>query len=762
MEFKMRTLVSLLVLFIFTVLLSTQAFAAKKPYIVYLGAHSSNTTDEVAVNSHHELLGSILKSKEKAKDAIYYSYTKEINGFAANMDEHEANELSMHPSVVSVFPSQTLKLHTTHTWQFLGLERGDSSEIPDSSLWKKARFGEDVIIGTIDTGVWPESKSFRDDGMGPIPSRWKGICDNGSDETFNCNKKLIGARYFYKGYLARSQNFSGDIIKSPRDNIGHGSHTLSTAAGAFVTNASYFGYANGTAKGGSPRARVAAYKVCYTNGCDESDVLAAFEKAIHDRVDVLSLSLGGMQRGYFEDSLAIGAFHAVMKGITVVCSAGNDGPFPGSVTNVAPWILTVGASTVDREFPSFLLYNRTRVMGASYSDSCLDQKLYPMINSVDAHAKNATKNDARYCLVGTLDPKKVKGKIVVCLIGENDRIQKGLVVKNAGGAGMVLTNDVLYGDEPIPDPHFLPAINIGYSDADKLYSYLNSTKYPKGYISCGKTSLGKKIAPVIAEFSSLGPNIINQEIIKPDITAPGVDILAAYPEVANPTEEQSNTRRTSYALLSGTSMSCPHVAGLVGLLKTLNPDWSPAMIKSAIMTTATTLNNRMQSITDSSSETATPFSYGSGHVKSSSLTDPGLVYDITPKDYFNFLCSFGYNKTVMNLFTDEYSCPSKPMKFEDLNYPSISIPLLNSTITVTRTVTNVGPPGKYKAIVSDPKGASVTVEPSELEFEKFGEEKSFEVSMEVNADEPFSGFSFGKLEWTDGIRHVRSPLVVYI
>lgn len=175
-------------------------------------------------------------------------------------------------------------------------------------------------------------------------------------------RKLIGARYFYKGYLAHSQNFSGDIIKSPRDNIGHGSHTLSTAAGAFVTNASYFGYANGTAKGGSPRARVAAYKVCYMNGCDESDVLAAFDKAIHDRVDVLSLSLGGMQRDYFEDSLAIGAFHAVLKGIPVVCSAGNDGPFPGSVTNVAPWILTVGASTVDREFPSYLLYNRTRVM----------------------------------------------------------------------------------------------------------------------------------------------------------------------------------------------------------------------------------------------------------------------------------------------------------------------------------------------------------------------------------------------------------------
>ncbi|KAM0936540.1 putative tripeptidyl-peptidase II [Dioscorea sansibarensis] len=167
-------------------------------------------------------------------------------------------------------------------------------------------------------------------------------------------------------------------------------------AGAFVSNVSYFGYANGTAQGGSPRARVATYKACWMNGCDESDILAAFDKAIHDRVDVLSLSLGGMPWMYFEDSLAIGSFHAVMKGITVVCSAGNDGPFPGTVTNVAPWILTVGASTVDREFPS------------------------------------------RRCMVGSLDPKKVKGKIVVCLLGMNDRIQKGLVVKNAGGVGMVL------------------------------------------------------------------------------------------------------------------------------------------------------------------------------------------------------------------------------------------------------------------------------------------------------------------------------------
>lgn len=177
-------------------------------------------------------------------------------------------------------------------------------------------------------------------------------------ETLYCCRKLIGARYFSKGYEEISGKLNASV-KTPVDHEGHGTHTLSTLGGNFVHGAKVFGFNAGTAKGGSPRARVASYKVCWPpvgkNGeCFDSDILEAFDWAIHDQVDVLSLSIGGMPTAYFNDAAAIGAFHAVKKGIVVICSAGNEGPGEGTVTNVAPWIITVGASTISREFLSYV------------------------------------------------------------------------------------------------------------------------------------------------------------------------------------------------------------------------------------------------------------------------------------------------------------------------------------------------------------------------------------------------------------------------
>lgn len=176
-------------------------------------------------------------------------------------------------------------------------------------------------------------------------------------------RKVIGARYYNKGYAEVAGKLNSSF-QSPRDNEGHGSHTLSTAGGNFVPGASVFGFGKGTAKGGSPRARVAAYKVCWPpidgNECFDADILAGFDNAIHDGVDVLSVSLGGSTSGFFSDSIAIGSFHAVRHGIVVVCSAGNSGPADGTVSNVAPWEITVGASTMDREFPSYVILGNKR------------------------------------------------------------------------------------------------------------------------------------------------------------------------------------------------------------------------------------------------------------------------------------------------------------------------------------------------------------------------------------------------------------------
>ncbi|XP_008810184.1 subtilisin-like protease SBT5.3 [Phoenix dactylifera] len=768
MEIERKSFPSLLLVFLLSLLLQRPTFADKKSYIVYFGGHSHSSEEasllqDRVVDSHYEILGSVLGSKEKAQDAIFYSYTRSINGFAANLDEEEAREISKHPGVISVFPNRGHKLHTTRSWDFMGLER--DGVVPESSIWTKARFGEDVIIGNLDTGVWPESESFKDDDMGPIPSNWKGTCQNETDKQFRCNRKLIGARYFNKGYQSLVGPLSPEL-NSPRDNEGHGTHTLSTAAGRIVPGATLFGYSTGMAKGGAPNARVAAYKVCWPpvdgSECFDADILAAFDAAIHDGVHVLSVSLGGDPVDYFYDGLAIGSFHAVKNGLTVVCSAGNSGPFLGTVSNVAPWILTVGASTIDREFPSYVqLRNRKQMKGQSLSPVGLQQNFHPLISSKEAKATNMSSEDATQCLLGSLEPAKVRGKVVVCLRGNNGRVEKGEAVRQAGGVGMILANDESTGNEIIADAHVLPATHISYSDGVALLSYINSTKSPLGYITTPKTMLDTYPAPFMAAFSSRGPNTINPEILKPDITAPGVSIIAAYTGASGPTGLPFDSRRVLFNSESGTSMSCPHVSGIAGLLKALHPDWSPSAIKSAIVTSARTQDNTLEPMSNSSFVKADPFSYGSGHVRPNRAMDPGLVYDLTTNDYLNFLCSLGYNSTQNALFNVEpYLCPSRPLNIGDLNYPSISIPYLSGAVSVIRTVKNVGTPGTYRVRVIEPAGISVSVKPTSLKFMKVGEEKKFKVTLKAKSRDAAGDYAFGKLIWSDGMHYVRSPIVV--
>ncbi|CAI9089234.1 OLC1v1023770C1 [Oldenlandia corymbosa var. corymbosa] len=478
---------ALLVWFFFFLFLGCQpgVFAEKKPYIVYLGGHSHgpeinlNDLDRVT-NSHHDLLASILGSQEVAKEAIIYSYKRNINGFAATLEEEDAEKIATHPEVISVFENKGRNLHTTHSWNFMNLEDFNGEVLTDS-LWSRSNFGKDTIIATIDSGVWPESESFHDHGFGPIPSKWRGSCQNSS--IVPCNKKLIGARYYNKAYLEETRaNLSHDM-NSPRDHEGHGTHTLSTAGGNFVTNTTIFGVPLGTIKGGSPAARVASYKVCWPlvqgfNGtCFDGDILAAFDQAIHDGADVISLSLGGDPEDYFEDAIAIGAFHALQKNIVVVASGGNSGPVPGTVSNLAPWLLTVAASTLDRRFQSAVqLPNGILLKGVSLSRALPVKKFYPMIYAGLAGNANSSVRDAERCFLDTLDPEKVKGKILVCLRGKSDRVEKGYVAAQAGAVGMILCNNAVFGDRITADPHFLPAIQISYQDSLLLYSYMNSTK----------------------------------------------------------------------------------------------------------------------------------------------------------------------------------------------------------------------------------------------------------------------------------------------
>ncbi|KAE9596247.1 hypothetical protein Lal_00048755 [Lupinus albus] len=766
-------------LFLVCTFLHEPTNALRKAYIVYLGGHShgpdpSPTELEAATNSHYHLLASVLGSHEEAKEAIMYSYNKNINGFAALLEKEEASEIAKNPNVVSVFLSKEHKLHTTRSWEFLGLEK--NGIVPANSAWRKAKFGENTIIANIDTGVWPEHPSFSDKGYGPVPSKWRGngVCEIdhfiGSKKIF-CNRKLIGARIFSKNHEAEVGKLH-PLNRTARDFVGHGTHTLSTAGGNFARGANVFGNGYGTAKGGSPRARVVAYKTCWhttdPGGCQEADMLAAFDQAIYDGVDVISASVGWSSpyvEALLTDGISIGSFHAVARNIVVVCSGGNDGPAPRTVTNVAPWSFTVAASTIDRDFLSNIsVGNKQYLKGASLNRGLPQQsrKFYPLISSVVARLPNVSIHDANLCKPGTLDPTKVRGKILICL--RSDKIQsvgEGQQAALAGAVAVFVKNDKQSGNTLLAEPHILPGASInvmGYEGSGGSHA-----KQLDAYMTSARTYIGIKPAPVVAGFSSRGPSAVQPLILKPDITAPGVNIIAAFTQAAGPSNLVSDGRRTLYNVQQGTSMACPHVSGIAGLLKTAHPNWSPAAIKSAIMTTATTLDNTNQPIQDGFDKIATPFEYGSGHIQPNLAIDPGLVYDLSTTDYLNFLCASGYSRALLKLFANlklSYTCP-KSYNIEDFNYPSITVTHRQTNpINVTRTVTNVGPPSTYNVKTHILEGFNVLVQPSSLTFKNTGEKKTFQLILQPRGV-PRHGFPiFGNLSWTDGKHRVTSPIIV--
>ncbi|KAL3695422.1 hypothetical protein R1sor_009498 [Riccia sorocarpa] len=738
---------------------------ASQSYVVYMGDYPQGSFLSTKVQPHHDMLSAVVGSELAAKEALVYVY-KNFNAFAAKLTPEQAALLAEREDVVSVIPNRKHHLHTTRSWEFLGLEDVNGN-VPKESLWAKSNYGKDVIIGVLDTGVWPESKSYSDDGFGPIPSSWKGSCVTGDEfGPKYCNKKLIGGKFFVSGFEAAegplNTTQTGDY-RSARDLDGHGTHTSTTAGGSFVPGANTIGFANGTAKGGAPLARVAGYKVCWP-GCYDADILAAFDEGIDDGVNVFSVSLGSDPplRQLFGDGIAIGSFHALKKGITTVASAGNSGPTPGTVSNVAPWITTVAASSIDRDFRAFVvLGNNVTIQGESLASEQLDpSKFYPLIDGASAPAASSNSSSSKYCLPGSLDNAKVKGKIVACLRGFTARVDKSYQVKLAGGIGVVVNNPPENANELISDPHVLPGLSLTYVSGQEVYNYIQATKEPVATILPAKTVLGVKPAPVLAAFSSQGPNTLIPDINKPDISGPGVNILAAFTEAHAITELPNDNRIVKYNIISGTSMSCPHLSGISASLKALHPNWTPAAIQSAIMTSASQTDNAGQPLTGSSGDASNPFGVGSGEVNPNRASDPGLVYDNAYADYFTFFCALGYTKNNIKAISgDSFTCPQAKPKVVDLNYPSLTVSNLAQSQTAKRTVTNVGTASStYTVSISKPAGVDVEISPSTLSFSALGEKKSFTVTIKkVSATR---GYAFGSYTWSDGTYSVRSPITV--
>ncbi|HWS99065.1 MAG TPA: S8 family serine peptidase [Pyrinomonadaceae bacterium] len=693
-----------------------------------------------------------------------YDYRYTVSGFAAELTEGQAAKLAATPGVVTVERDEAQSMDTSTTASFLGLDAANG-------LWNQLggvdNAGEDVIIGIVDSGIWPEHPSFSDrTGTGPngqegklgyqqIPG-WHGKCTPGEEfSASDCNQKLIGAQYFVEG--SGLERIRPEEYISPRAYNSHGTHTASTAGGNSGVPATGIYTAFGNISGMAPRARIAAYKVCWDDGdpntgdCFNSDSVAAIDQAVADGVDVINFSIGGSTTSFLT-TVEIAFFFAAEAGVFVATSAGNNGPTAGTVAHASPWVTTVAAGTHPRSGDgSVKLGNGVTYQGASLT---VGVGPAPVIRAQDAGLAGVHPDILRQCFSvdplnatpnsPVLDPAKVAGKIVLCERGgatpvaANARVDKSLAVKNAGGVGMILANVAV--NTLNADAHSVPTThvdNVAYA-AISSYVVANPTT-ATATIAQGVPNMALA-APLNASFSSRGPSAASVDQLKPDLTAPGQDVLAA----VGPMDSGGRL----FELYNGTSMASPHVAGLAALLKQQHPDWSPMAIKSALMTTGSNLVNFTPGLPNAN----LAFAQGAGHVRPNLAADPGLVYDSNSSDWLKFLCGTGQLTGC---------APSDIIDPSDLNLPSIAVGDLVKPQTVTRTVRNVGSaPATYTATVTPFAGINVTVSPTSFTIQP-GQTKSYTVTFAwANAPANNLVYQSGFLTWSDGTHSVRSPLVV--
>ena len=680
-----------------------------------------------------------------------YSYGYVFNGFAAEMTEAQAQQLALTKGVLVVTKDEARSVDTSSTPGFLGLSG-------EGGFWNTTGAkGEGVIIGMVDTGIWPESDSFTDrtgangnaskDGKldyQQIPG-WHGKCTPGDQFTAaDCNQKLIGARYYNAGFGGNAA-ISAALpyeFNSPRDFEGHGTHTASTAGGNSGVVATGPAAPFGSISGMAPRARIAAYKVCWAViGCATSDSVAAIDQAVADGVDVINYSISG-SRTNFRDPVEIAFLFAADAGVFVAASAGNSGPLASTVAHPGPWLTTVAAGTHNRNsVGSVTMGNGATYTGVSLAATAVGP--VALIDSTAAGLPGADATSVRLCFAaadngGTpvLDPAKISGKIVVCDRGGNARVSKSLAVGAAGGVGMVLLNTSV--NSLNADFHSVPTVHLAVTDRPAVKTYA-ATVNPTATIAKSTLDFSTP-APFTAGFSSRGPLLAAAgNLLKPDLIGPGNDILAA---VAPP----GNGGR-SFDVYSGTSMSSPHIAGIAALFKQLYPAWSPMAIKSALMTTGT-------DVLDKSISTSTRiFRQGAGHVKPMAATNPGLVFDSGFVDWVGFLCGTQLRVSF---------CTSRGIPVlnpSDLNVASIALGAMAGTQTVTRRVTNVGgSTSTYTPSITGMGSFTVVVTPASLTLTS-GETQSFSVKF-TQTSGALGSYAGGQFTWSDGSHKVRVPIVV--
>lgn len=567
-------------------------------------------------------------------------------GVAATVPGNRIREILRVPGVVAVQPDSRNRLLTDSSTDFI------NAPAAYEALGGEATAGAGMLLGNLDSGVWPEHPSFDDPGTLPPydgPELACGYGDNPltpADDPFVCNDKLVGGAAFvdtYNSYVDDDYRYAD----SARDSDGHGSHTATTSAGSIVEDVETLGPVLERINGVAPGAQIMEYRVCGPRGCFSSDSTAAVGQAILDGVDVINFSITGGTEP-LADPVELAFLDAYHAGVFVAASAGNEGPGAGTANHLSPWTTTVAASTQTRTFAASLTL--TAAGGATFET--IGASITAGVGPLPVVSAAAAPYSSPLCLAAA-PASLFTGKVVVCARGGNADVDKGFNLRQGGAAGMILVNPALA--DVTTDNHWLPTVHV--ADGTDLLAFLAAHAQVTGQLSAGTARDGQ--GDVIAARSSRGPG---GTFLKPDITAPGVQILAAH--TPTPQTITGGPPSNYYRAISGTSMSSPHVAGVALLLRALHPEWGPGQIKSAMMTQATTGVVKEDLVTP-----ADPFDTGAGRVDVAAAMAAPLTISETAE---NFLALTG-----------------DPVRAVDLNLPSVNAPTMPGRLSTARTLTNV-------------------------------------------------------------------------
>lgn len=693
-----------------------------------------------AANAYRKHLGTRRTAVAKTVGiTVDETYTTAFNGFSASLTSAQVKALKADERVRSVTASTKVGLGqsspadatsqpttgavtNTATRTATDLTRATTtsgalatgttaSAAPKSATPKRGRSsGAGVVIGVLDTGIWPESPSFAQ--RMPAPAGWHGTCQTGS--TFGaplCNGKIVGARYFANTVLAANGGLPEGEVLSPRDMVGHGTHTASTAAGLPVDHVTIAGRDFGSISGVAPDARIAVYKVLWGGSGYDADIIAGIDAAVADGVQVLNYSIG-TGWGDTEPNTPIGnAFlNATLAGVFVTAAAGNTG-FSSAVSNTQPWVTTVGAAVTDTNEGTVRLGDGTSITGGTLDVLPGDRSL-PLVFGEQA---GTLEEGSAYCVPGSLDRAKVRGKVVACALDSPfDAVEE---LRAKGAKAMVLFDPT--GNFRVNSVYDFPVLYLNTREqAGQIFNYL--MRHPADGTARLTPHRGGASAPSIADYSSTGPDKTHSGLMKPDLVAPGSDVVAAVSPPGNGGRQ--------YDAYSGTSMATPHVAGEAAILRAEHPDWSPGAVASALHTTAGTVRD------------ASPLAQGSGLASLERATDPGLVIEPDAKSLIAF---------------SEAAQPDG----RELNLPSIALREYDGTkpVVLTRKLTNVsGKRETYRVSTSGLEGMRVSVSPAVVTVAP-GRTASVTITLR-RGSAPWDRYVTGAITWHGTTHQVRIPV----